>query len=90
MKAIRRRVDRLLQAYSAGAPAATQHVTSDAVEREIQLILRFGTAAELAELIEIGEREMTCDGDEARADEIHDAIEIRAESSGWAWTRRRV
>ncbi|RQQ05431.1 hypothetical protein DF118_32345 [Burkholderia stagnalis] len=90
MKAIRRRVDRLLQEYCAGMPAAVQHITSDAVEREVQMIVRFGTQDEIAELIAIGDREMTCDGDEARADEIHDAIEIRAESSGWAWTRRRV
>ncbi|OMR00739.1 hypothetical protein [Burkholderia pseudomallei] len=90
MKAIRRRVDRLLLQYAGGEPAAVQFVTSDAFERELQMIVRFGTQDEIAELIAIGDREMAQDGDEARADEIHDAIEARAESSGWAWTRRRI
>ncbi|VUD46374.1 hypothetical protein,hypothetical protein [Burkholderia pseudomallei] len=54
------------------------------------MIVRFGSQDEIAELIAIGDREMAHDGDEARADEIHDAIEARAESSGWAWTRRRI
>ncbi|ALB94496.1 hypothetical protein [Burkholderia pseudomallei] len=89
-KANRRRVDRLLLEYCAGAPAAAEHITNDVFERELQMILKFGTQDEIAELIAIGEREMTCDGDEARADEIHDAIEARAQSSGCAWTRRRI
>ncbi|WP_322063872.1 hypothetical protein [Burkholderia cenocepacia] len=89
-KAIRRRVDRLLQEYCVGAPAAAEHITSDVLEREVQMTLRFGTQDEISELLEIAEREMTRDGDEARLDEIHDAIEARAEGSGWAWTRRRV
>ncbi|CAJ2952496.1 hypothetical protein [Burkholderia pseudomallei] len=89
-KAIRRRVDRLLQEYCAGAPAAAEHITNDVLEREVQMIVRFGSQDEIAELIAIGDREMAHDGDEARADEIHDAIEARAEGSGWAWTRRRI
>ncbi|KVH67816.1 hypothetical protein WK11_25445 [Burkholderia ubonensis] len=88
MKAIRRRVDRLLQEYSAGAPAAAKHITSDVFERELQMIFRFGTPAEIAELIAIGDREMAQDGDEARADEIHDAIEARVMNDGWSWTGR--
>ena len=95
MKAIRRRVDRLLQEYSTGRSTGVQSLPLDVYEREavfdreIRTILMYGTAAEVAELIEIGEREMTRDGDEARADEIHDAIETRAMSDGWTGKRWR-
>lgn len=89
-KAIRRRVDRLLHEYCAGAPAVAEHITNDVLEREVQMTLRFGTPAEISELLEIAGREMTRAGDEARVDEIRDAIEARAMSGGWAWTRRRV
>ncbi|VWD26179.1 hypothetical protein [Burkholderia contaminans] len=89
MKAIRRRVERLLQEYCVGAPVAVEP-SDDVLEREAQMMLRFGTQDEISELLEIAEREMTGDGDEARLDAIHDAIEARAESSSWAWTRRRV
>jgi hypothetical protein len=85
-KAIRRRVDRLLLKCS----ATTVHIMDDVFEREARMVLRFGTQDEISEILEIAEREMTGDGDEARLDEIHDAIEARAEGSGWAWTRRRV
>jgi hypothetical protein len=88
MKAIRRRVDRLLLQYADGASAAVQLVTSDTFERELQMIVRFGTQEEIAELITIGEREMELVGDEARADEIHDAIAARVTDGGWSWTGR--
>ncbi|WP_260427304.1 hypothetical protein [Burkholderia sp. Bp8977] len=88
MKAIRRRVDRLLLQYAGGAPAAALMVTSDMFERELHLLVRFGTQHEIAELIAIGDREMAQDGDEARADEIHDAIEARLTGDGWYWTGR--